>query len=368
MISVVLVTRDRVKLLNRCLESVEHELNGYLKAGTAEVKIVINGTATSTMDRLVGHWIRPWIEWIPLESSENPGGARNRAISRCRGDWILFVDDDAYLPSGFRLSLEKVLTIHSDCALIGGPNLTPPDALAFSRAVGQVLQTRFGAFFSHVRYRAEGRSRRCGDESLMLCNLLVRKSAVERYSVRFDPRLKCNEENLLIQNLIEAGEQAVYDPDFWVFHERRGSLAELVSQVFKYGRGRAQNTRLKPKSVRLAHLIPCLWLLYLTGFLTGGLFLGFYRLDLRSLDLYWLGAPLGIYTLVVFVHMVRSRSWVVGAIFPAIHLAYGAGFLFGWFRDADSFLEYPNLDRSRRTGAQPDVESDRRRFSTIVHR
>lgn len=86
------------------------------------------------------------------------------------------------MPSSTRIfeRFQKVHLAAPQATVVGGPNLTCPTLAEFQRASGAVLGSRFAASHCAARYKIkQGRSRVCGEESLISCNLFVARAAVE---------------------------------------------------------------------------------------------------------------------------------------------------------------------------------------------
>src|SRR6185295_1284478 len=128
-ISVLIVTRSRVKLLERCLRSV-------LEAAQAgpglplEVVVHVNGADPATASSLelfnqvarsLGVSFRFREEAVAL----SPAGARNRALSEATGEWVFFADDDVFVPRALFRDFTRLLANFPEAIALGGPNLTP---------------------------------------------------------------------------------------------------------------------------------------------------------------------------------------------------------------------------------------------------
>lgn len=298
-LSVIIVSCGRESLLKRAIDSIKAELYPHLDS---EILVIENS-----------------------DRSMLPGEARNVALSEAQGNWVLFLDDDAYLPSGFGRNLKDRLLRFPDATVMGGPNITPPDSSPFEVAVGLTLSTKVGAFFSSRRYCGGSDHDRfalpCGEESLMLCNLLVRRKFLNSTSIQFDAGLVCAEENDLIRRISRAGGKIYFDPALYVFHSRRGSLSELARQVFKYGRGRFQVFLRDRNSLKFAHLVPALCVAI--GVVE------IFRLDQIGLSLFGMYALLCVW---VSVGAGVRAIWIL----PAIHISYGLGL----WTEALSWLYY----------------------------
>lgn len=324
-IEALIVTRGRGTWLKRCIESLI-EAARRAELSDFSVLVGVNGEDADTCEvlkLLSAAQQKPSarIRYVQL-SEDTPAGARNPLIERARGQWILFIDDDAFVDADFFLRFQASLELFPTASVIGGPNLTPPDAGSFAQATGSVLACRFATFASSARYRPVGQARACNESSLILCNLFVRKSALGE--LRFPRQLLCAEENWLLARLKRGGSGLVYDPALWVWHERRSTLGLLLRQLFKYGTGRGQQIRLMPRTLTFAQILPVLCLLYspwmILSIARGGLFP-------------W-GIPLVAYAALCLHFGLRcgTRPLLKSLLFPAIHICYGLGVLAGLIR------------------------------------
>ncbi len=314
-LTIIIPTRGRLRLLKECLDSV---FAAELPEQT-ELLIVRNGFDPVTEDyleRLSASDSRVTAIGLPETS---PAEARNVAVLRAKGDIIYFLDDDVTVaPDLFARALDTFAQ-RPDVDVIGGPNLTPMSGSSFEQCVGYVLASPFGSASIRARYRSAGHLRSADDRSLILCNLAIRRSALLDRDEVFGRNLVCNEENIMLGRMAMEGSAMLHDPALVVYHARRETVAGFMRQTFKYGRGRWQNTVALPSSLSPIFLIPSLFLFYL-------------------ISLPWLRRPWGLIPLIVYVALLaafaafeafRSRSLRVFppllVLFPACHLAYGAG-------------------------------------------
>jgi succinoglycan biosynthesis protein ExoA len=331
-LTIVVLTAHRPRLLRRTLESIDREL----PPRSFECVVISNQTneqASIDFSGLSKERFR-LIRSAPLP----PGAARNLALEEARGEWLLFLDDDAYLPAGFYDRLLSTLARWESIApgVIGGPNLVPPDSDTFSQLSSAVLGSRAATYFSARRYSRHFPAAVCSDESLMLCNLLVRREALNRHRLRFHPELFPNEENYLIQELQKAGVVAAYDPEIYVFHERRKKSLELMRQVAGYGRGRAENIRLNPSALHWAHFVPLAWVLYAFAWAVTrslGFFgaIGFIPLDI----------PVLAYLLLLCLFSLKHHSLRAAWIVALIHFSFAWGVGLGLIKNALQLRKLP---------------------------
>jgi len=224
-------------------------------------------------------------------------------------------------PSGIA-ELIEAFAEHPDAAVVGGPNLTPPDDPPFAQLAGEVLASRWGTGVTRARY-ASLRARPACERHLILCNLAVRRKVFDR-GLRF-PVLFGGEENILLGHADRHGHLCWYVPSLWVHHRRRATLGGYIEQVHRYGRGRAQALVHAPKTFHVAYLVPVAWLSYLLA------------LPLLVPFGAWAWLPLGAYALGIGGASLRAAiarrrpAWLLGlpALFALTHLVYAAGLVAG---------------------------------------
>jgi glycosyltransferase involved in cell wall biosynthesis len=80
----------------------------------------------------------------------SPAEARNRLVEKASGEWLYFLDDDAFVDSEILKNFEKVLRDFPTSSIVGGPNLTPPGSTEFEHLSGFALASRFGSSASFI--------------------------------------------------------------------------------------------------------------------------------------------------------------------------------------------------------------------------
>jgi hypothetical protein len=259
---------------------------------------------------------------VLVERGPSPSANRNRAIARASGDVLAFVDDDCLVDPDWLGRAAAFLDAHPEYDVVGGPQLTPPSDGVLARASGHVLASRLGAWRMSRRYRRARLDLRATETVLSSANLFVRRAALGRSGL-FDPRLWPNEETELLHRIAAAGGRIAYDPGVFVLHHRRPSLGAFARQCFRYGAGRARQTRLTGTRPGAGVVIPLAFLLYLV------------LLPVLSAAEPMAALPLGVYAGLVglwsIATAIRTRDFaILGALPPAvltIHVSYPAGFL-----------------------------------------
>ena len=270
---------------------------------------------------------------IVLARGRQPSVQRNAALRAARGEWVYFLDDDALPPPANLRRVEKLLS-EPDVAMIGGPNLCPPDAPFLEQVFAVALASWLAFGPSRARYAPVGQIRDTGEKELILCNTLARRAALLELG-GFNEALYPNEENALMDELQKRGRRLVYDPEFFVHRRPRRTLPSFLKMLRTYGRGRAEQFRLHPTPGSALNFVPPLFCLYLV--LLAALEISVGNKISPALK-FTLAAPLGFYLLAVIGQTVAStfsaglvRAVVAMPLLVASHIYYGLGFWRGLF-------------------------------------
>jgi succinoglycan biosynthesis protein ExoA len=326
-LSVILVTHNRLTLLEKCLTSLKRA-GERTPSLHLEILAAVNGKDLDSEQKILEFKaVFTKIVLMPLEQRLRPAEARNLLLSKAQGNWVYFLDDDAEVPNDIFLKFMNLRKNSPEASVIGGPNLTPGGSSSFQVVSGKVLASPLATFFTSARYSPRGKIRSCGEESLILCNLFVKAEAISKNP--FPSGFVCAEENWVLLRLRKMGCQLLYDPSLFVWHHRRGNLKSFVGQIFKYGFGRGQVFKRSPVKAHWAYLLPSICILYSLTVLV-----------LRPSGL-WPIFPYGLYFILCGAEGLREflipkaslrTSLVKAGLFPVTHVTYGLGLLMGFVR------------------------------------
>ncbi len=177
----------------------------------------------------------------------NPAGrARNLGVAQTRGEFILFVDDDAYF--GGDRDLERLVeSMRADPSIgvTGTSKLLPPDASRFQQRVAEEVprwvypvmerDTESNPTLDH--YGFTGITTTC---------CLVRRSVFEEVG-GFNEELQAGEDTEFFFRIRRAGYRFVIPGHCWVYHGPPSHVRALVRKGFSYGMGHAQEALLAPE-------------------------------------------------------------------------------------------------------------------------
>jgi len=259
---------------------------------------------------------------ILVARGRQPSVQRNAALRDARGELVYFLDDDVEPDAAnFRRMVEHFSD--DNVAMVGGPNLCPPDAPVLEKVFALVLSAWLAFGPSRARYARVGRRREASEKELILCNLAARRKDVLELG-GFDEALYPNEENALMDGLQARGSKLIYDPEFSARRRPRRSVGAFARMLMTYGRGRAEQFRLHPTLGSALNFVPPLFCLYL-----GTLPLAFL--------VPWLLWPLAAYGVAIVLQMLALVPHGGLLALPALpfivltHVLYGIGFWSGLF-------------------------------------
>lgn len=235
----------------------------------------------------------------------------NAAIRAIPGEAIVRVDGHAELSAGYiRRAIE---TLDRTGAVNVGGMQHAVGTTPFEIAVAAALGSRFGSGGAEFHSGgAEGPT-----DSVYLG--VFRRAAIEAIGL-FDEHLVRNQDYELNIRLRGAGGVVWFNPELVVTYRPRSSLRALAKQYFTYGQWKRVVVIRHPESMRLRQAVPPLT----TAVLGASAVLSFRWRKALAIP--------GIYMAAVVVAATSaSRSWGaiarLLAIFPTMHLSYGAGFL-----------------------------------------
>lgn len=243
LVSVIVPTFNRAPILERCLAHLRAQT---LPADRFEVIVVDDGSSDATPEVLAA-------AGVIHEHQPNlgPAAARNRGLARARGDWVLFLNDDALLePRALEIHLEEHALRGPKDAVLGlfrmDPGFTPTD-----RPVGYCMD-RSDLVFDFARMRA---GQPYGHQHFYTCNVSLARNVLLEH--RFDERfVRMGAEDIELGiRLHLAGTRVWYRPDCVALHAHRLD-AEGLARMFQFrGKGgvhlHAVERRLVPHYARM---------------------------------------------------------------------------------------------------------------------
>lgn len=260
-LSVLIATRDRVRLLEQTLRHLERQ---HLPGVRWELVVVDNGSTDSTPAALASAGAS-----LPLVAVREPVAGKNRALNRAlavaRGRLLVFTDDDMGLPPNWLAELSAAAQRWPEHAIFCGPIIPayPPEAPAW-------LREHPYAGPAYARFQPAVPEGPLPDSHLPFGGNYAVRAAV-MHGRQFCPQLgpqgesfPLGDETEMLRRLREAGARIVYVPSAPAKHQiqkHQLEMAWLFKRAFCIGRGtaRLQARRQPPGAAKAGLLILLSW-------------------------------------------------------------------------------------------------------------
>lgn len=236
----------------------------------------------------------------------------NRAFKEARGRYIALIGAHALYPLNYFYAC--VEAIESGVCDSAGGVLVQSGRTLMGRAIAQAMSSRFGVGDTAFR---TSRKRGYVDS---VAFAVYDRYIFEKVGV-LDEELIRNQDDEFHYRLNAAGFRMLMLPELEVVYYVRDSLRKLFSQYYQYGYYKPLVIRKVRTGLRLRHLIPSFFVLYL------------FSLPVAFLVPLWI-LPLVFYLLFSVFFSLGSQAplsvrWRMLLVFPTLHIAYGSGFLIG---------------------------------------
>ena len=243
-ISAVVATYNRDRYLPTVLESLK---NQSLEPGKFEI-IIIDNNCTDTTAEISNRFIRenPEIQsGYYLEKKQGLSFGRNAGIALAKGDFITFIDDDAYIQNNFLEILVNYFDAHPDVIAAGGKILLHYEKKRPSWAT-PILEQFFG-FFDRGDKEKQFRKDYPKGSNMTFRSLAFQKfGSFDHRLGRIGNKLMGAEEKEMFQRIYKARGKVMYLPTAVVYHfvpEERTKKSFLKRQALGVGISEFHRTR-----------------------------------------------------------------------------------------------------------------------------
>jgi glycosyltransferase involved in cell wall biosynthesis len=200
-----------------------------------------------------------------IEPKKGTAAGRNAGVKSSRYDYVAFIDADCEAPSEWLATLVKkyqaIRAVDKNVIAVGGTNIPPKSAGDFVKAIGIASDSYLGSFFS-----AQGRrfTKPVYVKSLANLNVLYEKQKIIEIGY-YDESLGSEAEDADINyRLNAAGYRFLFIPDSFVWHKLRPTPKTWLTNMFRYGRGRARLLKRHPGMWGFYYIAPLVFITLLS--------------------------------------------------------------------------------------------------------
>lgn len=317
MYSIIIPVYNRPDEVDELLESLTTQT-----VKDFEVIIVEDGsqkTCKDVCDKYVG---KLDIKYY-LKENGGPGPARNYGVEKAQGDYVLILDSDCVIPSGYLAAIEAELNANP-CDAFGGPDAAHESFTDIQKAISYSMTS----FFTTGGIR--GGKKKLDKFYPRSFNMGMKRSVYN--NLNGFSKMRFGEDIDFSYRIFENGYTCRLFPEAWVWHKRRTDMRKFFKQVFNSGIARINLEKRHPGTMKLVHMLPMV-------FTVGVIFL--VALAIVSAftfpTLWWIPlCPLLLYMLLIFTDSsIMNKSVKIGALsIMAAYvqlMGYGLGFIKAWW-------------------------------------
>jgi succinoglycan biosynthesis protein ExoA len=266
--------------------------------------------------------------------------ALNIGLSEARGEYVARMDAHTLYPEGY-LAHGVVRLRRGDAAHVSGPQVAQGDG-PWSRRIALALDTRLGTGSAQFRHALE--------EEIEVDSGFTGvwpRSVLETHR-GWDEEWLNDQDSELAARIRGRGGRIVCVPEMEARYIPRNSLRAVARQYWRYGIYRAKTSGAHPESMRRSHLLPPSLALSLAA--SGLPLRGIRRAAGAAVGL-WCAAVIGVTAAEAWrrardVETVRAADVAaLPAVFGAMHLAWGFGFLAGCVRFGPPLAAFAHIAR-----------------------
>ena len=211
-----------------------------------EVIIVEDGSQTpcrEVCDKYVGQLDVKYL----AKPNSGPGQSRNYGAGHAQGDYLIVLDSDVVLPSGYFQAVDEELA-QNPCEAFGGPDAAHSSFSPKQKAINYSMTS----FFTTGGIR--GGKKKLDTFYPRSFNMGISRDvylALGGFS-----KMRFGEDIDFSYRICEAGYRPRLFPKAWVWHKRRTDFRKFFRQVYNSGIARINLEKRHPGTLKLVHALP----------------------------------------------------------------------------------------------------------------
>ena len=324
--SIIVPVYNRPDEVDELLESLS---NQTLK--DFEVIIVEDGSVNPCKDVCDKYAGILALHYYAKENS-GPGQSRNYGVERAKGEYVIILDSDVVLPTGYLKAIDDELRQNPSEAF-GGPDAAHESFTPVQKAISYSMTS----FFTTGGIR--GGKAKLDKFYPRSFNMGIRRDVYLKLG-GFS-KMRFGEDIDFSYRIVEAGFKPRLLPEAWVWHKRRTDFKKFFRQVYNSGIARINLEKRHPGTMKLVHLLPTVFTVGVIGLIlisaVGRALMHFVNRD----QFYWMcfapWIPIILYSLLICTDStIKNKSLKVGLLsVPAAFvqlMGYGLGFIESWWK------------------------------------
>ena len=241
------------------------------------------------------------------KNNSGPGQTRNYGAERSNREYLIVLDSDCVLPTGYLQAVEDELQA-SPADAFGGPDRAHDSFTPVQKAINYSMTSFFTT--GGIRGGKKQMDKKFYPRSF---NMGIRSSLYRQLNGFSDMRF--GEDIDFSIRIYKSGARCRLFPEAWVWHKRRTDLGKFFKQVHNSGIARINLYKKYPESLKLVHMLPAAFTVVVV------------------LSAFTVLVP---FALVIFIDStLRNKSVRIGALSILASIVqltgYGTGFIKAWW-------------------------------------
>ena len=324
--SIIVPVYNRPDEVDELLESLSNQTQKDF-----EVIIVEDGSVKTCKD-VCDKYANILVLHYYAKENSGPGQSRNYGAERAIGEYLLILDSDVVLPTGYIEAISQSLATNPTEAF-GGPDAAHPSFTSVQKAISYSMTS----FFTTGGIR--GGKAKLDKFYPRSFNMGIRRDVYLQLS-GFS-KMRFGEDIDFSYRIVEAGYHPQLFPKAWVWHKRRTDFRKFFRQVYNSGIARINLEKRHPGTMKLVHLLPTVFTVGVIGLI---LISAVGRALMHYIDreqFYWMcfapWIPILLYSILICIDSsIKNHSIKVGLLsIPAAFvqlMGYGLGFIESWWK------------------------------------
>jgi glycosyltransferase involved in cell wall biosynthesis len=312
--SVIIPVYNRLEELRELLDSLSAQ-----SFQDFEVIVIEDGSSLTSESVCDSFKEKLTIHYL-YQENQGQGFARNHGMQEAKGSFYVIFDSDVIVPKDYLEKLKMAIESRNLDAF-GGPDAAESSFSTLQKAMDFAMTSFLttggirGKMKNPASYQARG------------FNMGVSRQVFEETKGFVDPNR--GEDIEWSSRIKKCGFKLELVKEAFVFHKRKNTLKSFFNQAYSFGQNRINVSRYHPDAVKLVHLLPSAFLVFLALTFVSGLFSWSIFPVLLLVFLIWI-------SLVFFFASLQYMSLKVGGLSMATSIlqlaGYGAGLLVEGFR------------------------------------
>ncbi len=265
-----------------------------------------------------------------------PGQARNYGARHAKGDYLIVLDSDVVLPTGYIQAVNEEMAQRQPDAF-GGPDAAHDSFTDTQKAISYSMTS----FFTTGGIR--GGKKKLDKFYPRSFNMGIRRDVYQE--LNGFSKMRFGEDIDFSYRIVEAGYGTCLFPTAWVWHKRRTDFRKFFRQVYNSGIARINLSKRHPGTLKIVHLLPMVFtvgvialvLLFAVGLLLASFGINHMSKAFGTAMCQLSLLPLLLYSVIIFIDSsIKNKSIHVGLLsIPAAFvqlMGYGLGFIEAWWK------------------------------------